>query len=106
MSTKQGQTPKKEIKALKQVIAELARSEKITYIGLFGSTARGEENESSDLDLIVNFQTTPSLFRLLDFEEKLQQQLGKKIDLITHDSISPYLQHTINRDLITLYERT
>lgn len=90
---------------LKKIAQQLAKTDNLTYLGLFGSSARGEAKETSDLDIIVAFKKTPSLFKLMDFEDKLQKLTGRKIDLLTHDSINPLIKPNIDKDLIILYER-
>ncbi|MEK7105054.1 MAG: nucleotidyltransferase family protein, partial [Patescibacteria group bacterium] len=56
----------------------------ISEIGLFGSVARGEDNEKSDIDLFVSFEDrkSVSLFDLIHIKHYFEDLFGKKIDLI------------------------
>ncbi|MCW3138619.1 MAG: nucleotidyltransferase family protein [Methanophagales archaeon] len=63
-----------------------------------GSYARGEQKETSDLDVIVEFEKRKSLLELVGIEQELEDNLGIKIDLLTEDSISPYLIEKIRKE--------
>ena len=68
------------------------RSAGVRRLGVFGSVARGEANERSDVDVLVGF--TPqarTLDNLLAVAEALEQVFHRKVDLVTEDSLSPYL---------------
>ncbi len=67
-------------------------------IEIFGSYARGEENEGSDLDVIVEFEERKSLFELVGIEQELEDNLGIKVDLLTLASLSPYLIESIKKE--------
>ena len=71
-------TPQQEnvIKTVKQRV-------KPTLVSVFGSYARGEENDKSDLDILIDFDMKVDLFELIDFEQELSELLGIKVDLIT-----------------------
>ena len=67
-------------------------------IKIFGSYARGEQKEASDLDVIVEFEKRKSLLELVGIEQELEDRLGIKIDLLTEASISPYLMERIKKE--------
>ena len=67
-------------------------------IEIFGSYARGEQEETSDLDVIVEFEKRKSLLELVGIEQELEDNLGIKIDLLTRASISPYLIERIEKE--------
>lgn len=73
-------------------------------IGVFGSTARGEAAESSDLDLLVRLSKPKSLLSLVKLERNLSEAIGKRVDLLTEGAISPYLKERILRELKVIYE--
>ena len=66
-------------------------------IEIFGSYARGEQKEKSDLDVIVEFEKRKSLLELVGIEQELEDALGIKVDLLTRASISPYLIERIEK---------
>jgi len=67
-------------------------------IEIFGSYARGEQKEKSDLDVIVEFEKRKSLLELVGIEQELEDALGIKVDLLTRASISPYLIERIEKE--------
>jgi uncharacterized protein len=77
----------------------------INYLGLFGSFARGEETKQSDIDLLIDFDRTKSLFDLADIKLFFQEKLGRKVDLTMRGYIKKSLKSFIDKDLITIYEK-
>ena len=65
---------------------------------LYGSYARGEEKPESDIDILVEFSETKGLLNLVRIERELSEFLGLKVDLLTEESISPYLIDGIKRE--------
>jgi hypothetical protein len=85
-------------------LVELCRQNDVRQISVFGSVARGEADEQSDIDLVVSFFKRISLLRMVALERQFSEALGKKVDLLTEAAISPYLRERIKRDLQVLYE--
>jgi predicted nucleotidyltransferase len=85
-------------------IVDICRQNDISMVGIFGSTARGEATESSDIDLIVKLSKPESLLSLVRLEGNLSEALGKKVDLLTEGAISPYLKDRILKELTVIYE--
>lgn len=85
-------------------LVELCRQNDVRQVGVFGSVARGEANEQSDIDLMVSFSKRVSLLRMVALERQLSDALGRKVDLLTEAAISPYLRERVMRDLQVLYE--
>jgi predicted nucleotidyltransferase len=73
-----------------------------TLIGVFGSYARGEENEKSDLDILIDFDKKVNLLELIGIEQELTELLGIKVDLATLRSVNSSLKPYIESDLIRL----
>ncbi|OHD56666.1 MAG: hypothetical protein A2Y33_13165 [Spirochaetes bacterium GWF1_51_8] len=73
----------------------------VRKIGVFGSIARNEAKDGSDLDLIVEFKTGFSTFknymRLYDF---LEEVTGKKVDLLTSEGVSPHIKPYIDKEIV------
>ena len=77
----------------------------ISYLGLFGSMARGEAREDSDVDLLVKFDDNSNigLFELDRVQRDLEMRFGRKVDLVT--KLNKYIQPEAMKDLKTIYER-
>ena len=86
------------------MLIELCRENDVAKLGVFGSMARGEADQHSDIDLLVEFTERKSLLALVSLERKMSAALGRKVDLLTEAAISPYLRDRIKRDLRVIYE--
>jgi predicted nucleotidyltransferase len=86
----------------KEIIKEASRKFQPTMIGIFGSFARGEQNESSDLDILIDFDETVNLLELIGLEQELSELLGMKVDLVTLKSVHPSLKPFIDSDHIRI----
>jgi len=73
-------------------------------IGVFGSYARGENVEKSDLDILIDFEQPLDLLEIIGLEQELTEKLGIKVDLITLHSLSPQLKEYVERDLIPIIQ--
>ena len=87
-----------------QALIEILRDNDVARLEVFGAIARGEANENSDVDLLVEFSKRKSLLALVSLERKMSAALGRKVDLLTEAAISPYLREQINRDRRVIYE--
>jgi predicted nucleotidyltransferase len=85
-------------------LVETCRQNDVVKIGIFGSMARGEANEQSDIDLLVEFSKRKSLLALVALERQLALTLGRKVDLLTEAALSPYLHDRIMDELQVIYE--
>jgi len=84
------------IQILKEHQEELRETYKVKHLKVFGSYAKGEQTEDSDLDLIVSFEETPTLLMFIGLKEYLEGITGVEVDLVTEDGISPYVKPYIN----------
>lgn len=93
--------------AMTQQIAEYFKTQPVLKAWIFGSYARGEEREDSDVDLLVKFdRSIPiGLFAYLRIHRELEEKLGRKVDLVEEGTLRPAAQSTANRDLRVIYER-
>ncbi|MEW6574189.1 MAG: nucleotidyltransferase family protein [Bacillota bacterium] len=88
----------------KDKISEFCRRHDMVFLGLFGSFARGDQKLGSDVDFIVRFSKPKSLLELVEIELELTEFLGRKVDLLTEASISPYLRDRILSETRAIYE--
>ena len=89
--------------AEKEKIIEICRRNDIEFCSLFGSFARGEATEDSDIDLLVRF-SKPKGFDWLDAAFEIEDTLGRKVDLVTEKGLSPYIREYVLKDLQVLYD--
>ena len=81
----------------------------VKRIALFGSVVREEDTLESDVDILVklkppNERPPLGLFKWVALEQELSQKLGRKVDLVTEDGISPYIRPYIDGEKVILYE--
>jgi predicted nucleotidyltransferase len=73
----------------------------VKRIGIFGSFARGEEREDSDLDVLVVFEEGQKTFdNYMDLKFYLEDLFGRKIDLVTEKALKPQLKDIILKDVV------
>ena len=75
----------------------------VAFAGVFGSYARGEQTEKSDIDLLVRFSKVPGLFTFTKFQNKLSKILGIKVDLVTENALHPLMKEAVFNDLRVIY---
>lgn len=75
-------------------------------IGVFGSQARSDANDASDLDLLINVQEPLNLFDLLEIEEELSNLLGIDVDLVTENSLNRHLKPYIDKEIKYILDET
>ena len=72
----------------------------VVRLGIFGSVARGDMKNSSDIDIVVEIKNTDP-FILLDIKEELSKLLGCKVDLIRlRKNINKILKKRIEKEVI------
>ncbi len=79
----------------------------VSYAGLFGSRAFGDNKPKSDYDIIVEFSpdSKTTLLGMITLKQRLEDLLGSNVDLVTKRSISPYLRDHILSSVTLLYEQ-
>lgn len=84
---------------LLSIKSELAQDYAVTQIGIFGSVAKDEDHQNSDVDVVV--QMSPELLKRARLKSKLEKLFGKKVDVVRYrDSMNPYLKARIEQDVI------
>ena len=74
----------------------------VKSLRLFGSVARDEASEQSDVDVLVDFDDTPSLFGFLKLQEYLRKLLGAKVDLVTESGLKERARPRVEQDAINV----
>ena len=87
---------------LKEHSEEFHNKYHVQKIGLFGSYARSQESEDSDIDIFVQMQ--PSMWDMISIKELIEEKFHKKVDIIReHKNIKPFFLEMIHKDLIYAY---
>jgi hypothetical protein len=72
---------------------------RVRHIGLFGSFVRDEQNQDSDIDLLVDYDPVIG-WDVFELHEFLEEKLGRKVDLVPTRSIRPQLKEAILREVV------
>jgi uncharacterized protein len=75
----------------------------VKTLRVFGSIARGDARPDSDIDLLVSFSKPISLLQMVKLERELSFFFGRKVDLLTTNSVSRYLKNRILRESRPVY---
>ena len=90
----------KDLEGIKVDLVPLLRSNGVLRSFVFGSYARNEAKEGSDLDLLLSFRERKSLFDLVALQLLLEEKLGMKVDIVTEESLHRKLRPYIEREKI------
>lgn len=79
----------------------------IEKVWIFGSYARGEERDDSDVDLLVKYTsgTRLGLFGICALKESIEDILGLHVDLVEEGTLYPMIEKTVNSEKVKIYER-
>ena len=91
-----------EIQAISRQILPILKEAGVLKSSLFGSVARGEADEKSDVDVLIEFPKDKNLFDLIDLEQKLEVVLGRKVDVLTYRSVHHLLRDIILKEQIRI----
>ena len=80
------------VKNKRDDIVSIAAKHGAYNVRVFGSVARETDDETSDVDLLVDFEKGRSLMDLAGLEIELKELIGRKVDVVTTGGLSPYLK--------------
>ena len=89
----------------KNKIHTFCKKHHIKNLALFGSVLTSHFTSTSDIDILVNFETehTPTLFDLVDIEDELENLVGRHVDLKTPNDLSPYFRDDVLSNAKMIY---
>ena len=85
---------------LKERRREIATRFGVKRLGLFGSAARGELREDSDVDVLVEFDGPATFDGYFALKDHLEDLLGRRVDLVTERGLKPRARRHVERDLV------
>ena len=90
---------KKELELLKPT---LKNRFKVETVEIFGSYARGEQTDASDVDLLVTYSQMTSFFTIYDLEKFLQRKLGVRVDVVAKKFLNPHLKDKVLQEAVSV----
>jgi len=87
-------------------VCDAFRKYGVSYAGLFGSRARGDNRKKSDYDILVEFapDSKTTFLGMVTLQIQLEDLLGVPVDVVTKQSISPYFRDRVLDQVISFYE--
>ncbi|MEI6292550.1 MAG: nucleotidyltransferase family protein [Methanomicrobiales archaeon] len=85
---------------LRSLKEEIASRYDVREIGIFGSVARGEDDQKSDIDLLVEFGPDADLITFIGLWQYLEEAFGTKIDLVSKGGLRSDMRDAVMRDLV------
>jgi predicted nucleotidyltransferase/DNA-binding CsgD family transcriptional regulator len=102
-ASKLGDLPPGEVlEASAEVLKAVASEAGFAKLAVFGSVARGEASDTSDIDLLVEQPEGTSLRDLTRLKRVFEQVLGRDVDLITYGGLKPVIDDDVKRDAVLL----
>ncbi|MCM2466910.1 nucleotidyltransferase family protein [Methanoculleus oceani] len=88
------------LEILRSLKAELRERYHVERIALFGSYAREEQEEGSDIDVLVEFGSGADLFDFVGLSQYLEEKLGSGVDVVPEAALRPEIRRSVTRDLL------
>ncbi len=93
---------RKNLEQIKEKALPILKEAGVTRSSIFGSYVRGEDTEDSDIDILIEFPRGKSFFDVVELQLQLEQALGKKVDILTYNSIHPLLKDIILNEQVRI----
>ena len=93
-----------ELQEIKDIVIPIAKTYGVSKVGVFGSYARGEANENSDVDIYIEKGKLRSLIQYFSFVNDLEHSLGCHVDVVTINAMDKEFVENIMREGIRIYE--
>ncbi|MFC1716591.1 nucleotidyltransferase family protein [Candidatus Poribacteria bacterium] len=90
------------LEVLNGVKEEVKREYKVEIKGIFGSYARGDDREESDVDVLVDFEARADLFDLVGLGLFLEEKLHRKVDVVPEDSLREEIKPNVLKEIVYL----
>ena len=87
----------------REEIVAFCEANGIEYLGVFGSYARGDYRDDSDVDMLVRFGSVIGLMKFVRIELDLTELLGKKVDIVTENGVSELIEDSLYNELTPIY---
>lgn len=90
------------LKRHRKAILAIAAKHGARNVRVFGSAARGEARENSDVDVLVAMDSGRTLLDLVALSDELEALLGRSVDVVTENGVSPYLRERIYAEAVAV----
>ncbi len=87
------------------MLTDFFKNQPVRKVYLFGSYARGDYSQESDVDFLVELERNADLFRFIKIKLQLENLLQKTVDLISANGLSNRIKPTIDSEKVLIYEK-
>lgn len=91
-----------EIRAKRDLIIKIAQKYGLTDVCIFGSVARGTDDEDSDIDILVTSNSGTTLFDLGGFYSELETIFGSKLSVLTRGALKGRIKNEVLKDAVPI----
>ena len=74
----------------------------ISNAGIFGSFVRGDSDEESDIDIVIEIEKDITLFDFINIKHELEEILNKKVDLVEYSALKPFIRDSILKEQVII----
>lgn len=94
----------KTLEEIKQTLREtkplLQEQYRVTELGIFGSYARGEQTQTSDVDVLIDYDQAPTLFKLVELRDYLTEVIEMKVDVVTKNGLKSRIRERVLSEVV------
>lgn len=87
---------------IKSIVVPYLKRYPVSYAGIFGSYARGDFRNDSDIDILIRYSKPISLFEYGGLLNSLETATGKKVDVVIESTVHPLMMKYIKKDLVNI----
>lgn len=93
-----------KVSEIQEKVSPILRAHGVKRASIFGSVSRGEDRPESDIDILVRLGRPMGLFAYMGLIRKMEESLGRKVDLVTENSLNQFIKPYVLPELKTIYE--
>ena len=88
--------------SVKKKIINILHKHGVLRASIFGSVARGDATDKSDIDILIELRDDIDLLEFIGIKQELEEVLGRKVDLLEYECIKPQLKQRILREQVVI----
>ena len=90
------------LKILTSQKSSLLEAYQITRLGIFGSYARDQQTDDSDIDVLVEYENAPTLYKIIELRDYLSELFSVKVDVVTKNGLKERIRERVLAEVIYL----
>lgn len=91
---------------IQKIISEYFAAKPVKRVWLFGSYARGDADENSDVDVLIDFEENSRVgLHYLIWHEDIEKKMNKKVQVVSNSALSKFIRPYVEKDKLLIYEK-